>query len=342
MIWSHVRKTAIILSLFGLPHSPKASAVSEESLPRELSGQIEPFFAASTLEKFEGQDGKTIALRRFVNPKTSRVVLLVPGYSESLNKYAEVVYDLYKAGYSVVIYDHRGQGFSTRLLSDPKPAHIDQFDYLVRDLHSIGQKILIQFTGPKFVLAHSMGAAVVLRELETSGVKVFDAVVLTAPMVKMQITPMVQIILPWVLAPLSKLGFNDFYVRGPKDPATFTFADNLVTHSEVRFNLLQQRSVERTPEAQVWGMTAGWLHQALKGTVEVRADASKIVTPLLILQSDSDDFVNPTAQVELCVQIQSCRLEKLKDSKHEILMETDSVRTPAMNVIFDFFNAHSR
>jgi lysophospholipase len=342
MTWLQGRKLLFALLAGLILRSSFAGAVPEESLPRELTGQIEPFFAASTLETLNGQDDKKIALRRFVNPKATGVVLVVPGYSESMSKYSEVVYDLYHSGYSVVIYDHRGQGFSARLLNDPQRAHIDKFDNLVADLHLVAQKTLSQFTGKKFVLAHSMGGAVVTRELETSGLKIFDAVAMTAPMMKLKINSVALVLIPWILNPLSRFGYNEFYVRGPKDPSTFTFADNRVTHSETRFKLLQQRSVDRSPEAHVWGMTAGWLYQALIGTAQVRAEADKIVTPLLILQAGNDEFVDSTAQVQLCVQVKTCLLENLKEAKHEILMETDSIRAPAMKLILEFFASHSR
>jgi len=43
------------------------------------------------------------------NAKATDAVLIVQGFNETLHKYVEVVHELYSAGFSVALYDHRGQ-----------------------------------------------------------------------------------------------------------------------------------------------------------------------------------------------------------------------------------------
>ena len=44
--------------------------------------------------------------------------MVVNGRTEYAEKYAELFYDLKDLGFSLYIYDHRGQGLSSRLLAD--------------------------------------------------------------------------------------------------------------------------------------------------------------------------------------------------------------------------------
>ena len=43
---------------------------------------------------------------------------MVNGRAENMLKWTELAYDVYQQGYDVLIFDHRGQGYSQRLLND--------------------------------------------------------------------------------------------------------------------------------------------------------------------------------------------------------------------------------
>ena len=78
-----------------------------------------------------------IYYRKFeIKPPAEEVgaIVISNGRTESMAGYPELIWDLHQQGYSVYILDHRGQGFSTRLLPDPQKSYVEKFEDYVDDL----------------------------------------------------------------------------------------------------------------------------------------------------------------------------------------------------------------
>lgn len=119
-------------------------------------------------------------------------VVVSVGFTEGLTMYQEVIHDLVANGYSVYIQDHRGQGFSTRLVGGTV-GHVNRFDNLVEDLDAFIQTV-VRARGPAarplFGLAHSMGGAVLAGVLERQGdASPLAAVALFTPMFEPAVAP---------------------------------------------------------------------------------------------------------------------------------------------------------
>ena len=77
--------------------------------------------------KITTPDGVELRFARWGSPVHSKgTVCIFTGRGEFIEKYFETVRDLRKRGFAVAIMDWRGQGRSSRQLSDPRKGYVEQ------------------------------------------------------------------------------------------------------------------------------------------------------------------------------------------------------------------------
>ena len=94
------------------------------------------------------------------------------------------------------------------------------------------------------------------------------------------------------------------------------------------------------PQTTIGGPSNRWVNQSMIAMKRIRNQASQIQAPLLVFQAEADQIVKTEDETHLCTSAKDCKLIAFPDSQHEILMERDSIRNPAMAAILAFFNAH--
>ncbi|MCH8181206.1 MAG: alpha/beta fold hydrolase [Proteobacteria bacterium] len=312
-------------------------------------------------------------------------VIVVPGFTEGLSMYQEVIHDLVRNGHSVYIHDHRGQGFSSRLLSGADQAdkgHVDRFDRLVSDLETFTELVRrhraadpVRARRPLFVLAHSMGGAVVALHLERRGADTpFAAAALVTPMFEPTVVPRGSQrwsdrgLRQWCHSgafglPFSLPGVSALRVRGGGFAADLAAFEALpdpavapLTHSVLRHRMRwRNRAALCTgadcghADARVAGPTLQWVDQACAASEQARGPAAgRIAVPVLVLQGGEDETVEPEAQREFCAQAQAdgpgraaggrCVGERLPEARHGLLVEADRLRQPALVRVFSFWD----
>lgn len=262
--------------------------------------------------------------------KPRGLCVLLHGQTEFIEKYEEVIGELRGRGFAVATFDWPGQGGSYRLLPDPLKAHIDDFSTYDKALWAFAEQIVTPMTGarPPVALAHSMGGHILLRALHDRP-NAFSAAVLSAPMLR----ALTRGYPAWLARAACKIenwiGAKNDWVWGmdQRDPHLITFDTQLVTSDRARFQRTQE-FVFAHPDLRLAGPTWGWLEAAYESMAKVMAPgyAEAISTPVLLCAAGKDRIVDVTAEHEFAKRLPHGQLLDLRDSEHEILMESDPIR----------------
>ena len=290
--------------------------------------------------EFPGVANVPIRSRSFVRPDQRGAVVISSGRAECMLKYRELIYDLHQAGYSVYIPDHRGQGFSGRMLEDSQIGHVAEFDDYVTDLKTYvdrvvrpSQEKLGAGRGPLFLLAHSMGGCIASIYLEKYP-RDFRAGVLCSPMHQPS-TGFIPEDLARMVADMKAIfakGLEHKYAlgKGPyhdipydevKDPR-----DHALTHSKERYE--QVRALYNANNTvKVGGPSYQWVSEAIKAGKRARENARLVEVPVLLLRAGDDSVVSPTGQDVFKANAGGrCTLVTVPGAFHELFVESDAYR----------------
>ena len=127
------------------------------------------------------QDGTRIRVGLWKANTPKGTVFICPGYSEYIEKYGKTAKLFLEHGYTSVALDWRGHGLADRLTSNPLLGHVETFSDYLKDLDAVifwAQNF--ELPKPWFVLGHSMGGAILLRNLHEN--KHFNAAAFSCPM----------------------------------------------------------------------------------------------------------------------------------------------------------------
>ncbi|MDK8450285.1 alpha/beta hydrolase [Corynebacterium mastitidis] len=148
--------SALGLALAGLT---PAAAVEPQQAPANPA--VAAPQAAVNEGFFTSTDGKgtQVYWKSQTVPNAKGNVIVVHGAAEHSGRYDYVADRLLADGYNVYRLDHRGHGKTAEAGNSVVRGHIDDFHYLVDDVHTLTQQAKAEHPNVKtFMLGHSMGA----------------------------------------------------------------------------------------------------------------------------------------------------------------------------------------
>ena len=307
-----------------------------KELQKNYNTVISPYFYKHTFHYFTTPDNITIAYKIFSVKNPKAIIVISSGRTEGMVKYQELIYDLNQNGYSVYILDHRGQGYSQRLVTDKQMGYVDNFFHYVDDLKFFVDNY-VPYSKKRVLLAHSMGGAIAALYAERYP-NDFNALVLSSPMCEPSI------LLPSMSDFFCKLVEKrekhlERYIRGTAsyDILNYKFKKNDLTHSKQRFEIMK-KAYAKEPQTRIGGPSVKWLQEACKWSAISVQKANLITVPVLLLQGENDRVVTAKAQEDCCKNAPHCKGVTIKGAYHELFIEKDTMREKALSAILDFIS----
>ncbi|MBV7300958.1 alpha/beta fold hydrolase [Enterovibrio paralichthyis] len=315
---------------------------SEDALTETMEKAIAPFWASRQQGEFVGNDGLRLNWCAFTKPEHTRAVVVVNGRIEGVAKYQEVFFDLFIKGYDVYSYDHRGQGHSQRLVSGSDIGHVVEFDDYVDDLTTFIDTVVTQKTHQqRVILAHSMGGAISTLYAARNPAAI-DAIALSAPMLGINLSPMLQVAAKPLCKLLAKLQHPAGFAPGQVPYWAKPFKHNLLSQSEARYQWFREL-YENDETLKVGGPSAQWIWQSIEACERAVTAAATITMPILLMQAARDEIVSTDAMFRFHRERQLAGLpiqfDIIADSRHELLFEKDVIRNQALSLALNFFDS---
>lgn len=267
-------------------------------------------------------------------------VLVLPGRTESIEKYGRAAGDLVLRGYSVMVIDWRGQGLSDRALADRNTGHVVDFAEYQEDLDAMmAEAGRADLPKPWFVMAHSMGGCIALRAM-MRGTPV-KAAVFSAPMWGISMAAWMRPVAQVVTALASPLRQSHRYAP-TTGPQTYLlqvpFEGNVLTTDREMWAYMRDQ-VQAVPELALGGPSLAWLRAALKECAALAAMPAPRLPAICALGTAEKVVDVPPIHLRMA-SWSNGQLDLYPGAEHEIMMEGPSVRKRFFDRAASLFDAN--
>ena len=308
-----------------------------------MTEEVEPFLATRQEELWFTRSGyQKLHCMKYLAEDAKGSVLISHGFTESAEKYLEVIYYFVKAHYHVFVVEHCGHGYSYRLCEELSKVHIDDHRRYVEDLAHVAQYIRKECSLPLYLFAHSMGGAIGALTAAKYP-ELFDKVLLTSPMIRPAVGS-----IPWTAIKAMSgaaclLGKRTAYIPGHHAYEGLEAFESSCSTSRERFDYYNEKKAT-TKAYQTSGATYGWMYQTTKIYHSLMKKAVKqIKKPVLLIQAGADNVVSLPDQKLFIQKLRAngntnARLITIQNAKHEIYNSVDEDAKKYWRLVFSFLS----
>lgn len=314
--------------------------IPESDYENQMKNTVEPALdAVRQSDTFRVADGTelTVSLYPARSPRGS--VVIVHGFSETAEKYRELIWYFLNENYTVLTYDQRGHGRSTRT-APANVTHATAFEDYVEDLHALLEAKAEKLPRPLYLFSHSMGGAVGALFLITYP-GFFEKAVLSSPMIAARHDGLGLHACRGICLFCMKTGraAKRIFVSGKASDPTGETLETSAADSAARFEYYRQLRLA-DPVLFCGAPTYNWTYVSLGVTKKILAKGAPecVKIPILLFSADNDTLVQRKPQQELIRRVAHGTFVT-EPSKHEVYAAGDAVLYPYLDRIFNFYQS---
>lgn len=258
-------------------------------------------------------------------------IILVPGYAMSSGMYGHIVQGLLARNYAVTTVDLRGQGGSSRMLSNPEKQFVPEFSVYADDLATFIASRRKSTGVPLIVMGESFGGHVSLRALSSHETGA-DGLLLVAPALQIKTPPYPGWFARGLVETSRLAGLSDRYAVGQSDwvPYAPDFRDETPCASYAPLQHVKDVQFAAHPEIRVGGPTNQWIAGIMKsgGWLQAKGRLKTLGQPVTIIAAGEDYYVRNDISANLCARsLADCQLVTLAEKRHCLLFEGPQTET---------------
>ncbi|MBQ9543602.1 MAG: alpha/beta hydrolase [Clostridia bacterium] len=312
--------------------------IKEQDLNKTLDEKVLPALDAAKSEgEFESFDSNRLFWRSYTRPDARKSVAILHGFTESCEKYHELIWYFFSSGSNVYIFDQRGHGKSFRHVPDRTITHVERFDDYISDFEVFTEKIVPKDL-PRVLFSHSMGGAVAGLYLEKHP-DVYEKAIFSSPMIAPS-TGGYPLFVGKAICRAAILfgGAKKRIFLSSEYPGEEKFETSCDTSFE-RFSRYEKFR-RKNPDYQNFSPSYRWTLESLNVTKRLlkQGEPEKIKAKCLLLSAGRDDIVLVPPQKLFAERIPDCEYVTFADAKHEIYYSTDDVMEPYVAKLLDFID----
>ncbi len=314
--------------------------IPESDYENQMKNTVEPALdAVRQSGTFRVADGTELAVSLYPAKAPRGSVVIVHGFSETAEKYRELIWYFLNENYTVLAYDQRGHGRSART-APADVTHVTAFEDYVEDLHALLTAKAEELPRPRYLFSHSMGGAVGALFLITYP-GFFEKAVLSSPMIAARHDGLGLHACRGICLFCMKTGraAKRIFVSGKASDPTGETPEVSASDSAARFEYYRQLRLAN-PVLFCGAPTYNWTYASLGVTKKILAKGApeRVKIPVLLFSADNDTLVKRKPQQEFIRRVAHGTFVT-EPAKHEVYATGDAVLYPYLDRIFNFYQS---